>query len=47
MGLFRARTVPLITVVNAEGRATYTRYGALRGAAAIDSVVSAARAAAR
>lgn len=47
VGLFRARTVPLITVVNAEGRATYTRYGALRGAAAIDSVVSAARAAAR
>lgn len=47
MGLFRSRTVPLLTVVNADGRATYTRQGALQGAAAIDSVVSAARAAAR
>ena len=47
MGLFRSRTVPLLTVVNADGRATYTRQGVLRGAAAIDSVVSAARAAAR
>lgn len=46
IGLFRARTVPLITVVNAEGRATYTRYGTLESAAAIDSVVNAARAAA-
>jgi cytochrome oxidase Cu insertion factor (SCO1/SenC/PrrC family) len=46
VGLFRARTVPLITVVNADGRATYTRYGTLESDAAIDSVVSAARAAA-
>ncbi len=45
VGLFRARTVPLITVVNADGRATYTRYGALESPTAIDSVVSAARAA--
>lgn len=46
MGLFRSRTVPLLTVVNADGRATYTRQGLLESAAAIDSVVSAARAAA-
>lgn len=44
-GLFRSRTVPLLTVVNADGRATYTRQGVLEGAAAIDSVVNAARAA--
>jgi len=44
-GLFRARAVPLLTVVNADGRATYTRLGELAGKAAIDSVVRAAAAA--
>ena len=47
VGLFRARAVPLVTVVHESGRVAYARVGALTTEAAVDSVVAVVRAAAR
>lgn len=44
--VYRAREVPLTMVVDAEGRVLYAETGVLAGRAAVDSVVTAARAAA-
>ncbi len=44
VGLYRISSVPLILVLNEEGRMAYARLGVLDSPAAVDSVVSAARA---
>jgi hypothetical protein len=41
-GLYRVSRVPLIEVVNEDGRMAYVRMGALESPVAIDSVVAAA-----
>ena len=43
VGLYRVSSVPLILVVNEQGRMTYARLGVL-DSAAVDSVVAAAEA---
>jgi hypothetical protein len=43
-GLYRARTVPQLLVIQADGRVSYARRGVLADQAAIDSVLVAARA---
>ncbi len=43
IGLYRVSGVPLIVVVSEEGRMAYARLGVLDAAAAVDSVVTAAR----
>jgi peroxiredoxin len=43
-GLYRVSGVPLVLLVNQDGRMAYARLGVLESAAAIDSVVAAARA---
>ncbi len=44
VALYRVSSVPLILVLNEDGRMTYARLGALESAAAVDSVVTAAQA---
>ena len=44
VGLYRVSRVPLILVVNEQGRLAYARLGVLESAAAVDSVVTAAEA---
>ncbi len=42
-GLYRVSGVPLVLVVNEDGRMAYARLGVLESALAIDSVVAAAQ----
>jgi hypothetical protein len=42
VGLYRISGVPLILVVNEQGRLAYVRLGVLQSAAAVDSAVTAA-----
>jgi len=43
VGLYRISSVPLILVVNEQGRLAYARLGLLQSATAVDSVVTAAQ----
>lgn len=44
VGLYRVSGVPLVLILNEDGRMAYARLGVLESPAAIDSVVAAARA---